>query len=86
MKNKFIYAITGVAICVLVYGPMYYFFKKDAEKCDQIIFLEGEMSQDCRDVIYMMDGNIARITYCDGTRIQVPTSRINKIIDKQDVQ
>lgn len=86
MIGKARYLIISLTICVLVYGPMYYFFKKDSEKCDQIIFLEGETSRDCRDVTYMSDGNIARITYCDGSREQVPISRVIKVIDKTDVQ
>ena len=86
MIRNYRFAIAGVALCILVYGPMYFFFKKNAEKCDQVIFLEGETSRDCRDVMYMSDGNIAYITYCDGTREEVPIGRIIKVIEKEDVR
>ena len=70
----------------LMYAPMVYFVEQDRMQCDEVIFLEGELSKDIQWVDYISDGNIARIHYCDGTVADVPTSRVIKILHKDDVQ
>jgi hypothetical protein len=86
MIHKGRVVIAGVAICILCYGPIFYFSKKDSEQCDEVVFLEGEASRDCRNVSFINDGAIAQIYYCDGTIEQVPTLRIIKVVEKEDVQ
>lgn len=57
---------------------------KERSECDQVIFLEGELSMDIRGV-YSYDNGMSSIRLCDGKTLRVPTSRIIKIVDK-DVQ
>ena len=57
---------------------------KERSECDQVIFLEGELSMDIRGV-YSYDNGMSTIDICDGKTLRVPTRRIIKIVDK-DVQ
>jgi len=57
---------------------------KEKSECDQVIFLEGELSMDIRGV-YSYDNGMSTIDLCDGKTLRVPTRRIIKIVDK-DVQ
>lgn len=57
---------------------------KESTECDQVIFLEGELSIDICDVD-SYDTGMSSIRLCDGKTLRVPTSRIIKIVDK-DVQ
>ena len=57
---------------------------KENTECDQVIFLEGELSMDVRGV-YSYDNGMSTIDLCDEKTLRVPTSRIIKIVDK-DVQ
>lgn len=57
---------------------------KESTECDQVIFLEGELSIDICDVD-SYDNGMSSIRQCDGKTLRVPTSRIIKIVDK-DVQ
>lgn len=71
--------ITGIIIMYL--SILYFSYKEDTE-CDQVIFLEGEMSIDVRDVNSYENG-MSTIYLCDGKTLRVPTSRIIKIVDKE---
>jgi len=84
MIRQFGFVIAAIALCILVYGPIVYFSRKESLECDQVVFLEGEMSLDIRDVSSFENG-MSHIELCDGTTMEVPTSRIIKIVDK-DVQ
>ena len=55
--------------------------KHDQEHCEQVVFLEGELGMDCNEV-WSFDNGMSTIRLCDGTKLQVPTSRIIKIVDK----
>lgn len=57
---------------------------KESTECDQVVFLEGELSMDVRGVD-SYDNGMSTIDLCDGKTLRVPTSRIIKIVDK-DVQ
>lgn len=57
---------------------------KERSECNQVIFLEGELSMDIRGV-YSYDNGMSTIDLCGGKELRVPTSRIIKIVDK-DVQ
>ena len=57
---------------------------KERSECDQVIFLERELSMDIRGV-YSYDNGMSTIDLCDGKTLRVPTRRIIKIVDK-DVQ
>lgn len=57
---------------------------KEKTECDQVIFLEGELSIDVTSV-NSYDNGMSTINLCDGKTVRVPTRRIIKIIDK-DVQ
>jgi hypothetical protein len=70
--------VLGIA---LMYVPIVYFFEQDKMQCDQVVFLEGEMSIDVCDVNSYENG-MSYITQCDGKTLQVPTRRIIKIVDK----
>jgi hypothetical protein len=85
MIHKARFMIAGVAICILCYGPIIYFAKKDSEQCDEIVFLEGSTSMDVRDVDSYENG-MSHIELCDGTTMTVPTSRIIKVVEKENVQ
>jgi hypothetical protein len=52
---------------------------KEKTECDQVIFLEGELSMDVRDVNSYENG-MSTIHLCDGKTVRVPTRRIIKII------
>ena len=85
MVSKYVPFI--VVPLLIVYGFFAIFFPmKQRAECDQVIFLEGELSRDIRKVDYIHDANITRIHYCDDTVEDVPTSRVIKIIYKDDVQ
>jgi len=70
--------VLGIA---LMYVPIVYFFEQDKMQCDQVVFLEGEMSIDVCDVNSYENG-MSVIHLCDGKTLQVPTRRIIKIVDK----
>ena len=71
--------ITGILIMTL---SISHFGLKEDTECDQVIFLEGEMSMDVRDVNSYENG-MSTIYLCDGKTLRVPTSRIIKIVDKE---
>jgi len=58
------------------------FTLNERKECDQVIFLEGELSRDIRYVNYYNYGQITRIYYCDGTQEDVPTRRVIKVVYK----
>jgi len=71
-------AAVWIGLCIgLVYG-----IDKEKHECNQVVFLEGELSRDINYVDYLNHGNIARIHYCDGNVEDVPTSRIVKVVVK----
>jgi hypothetical protein len=71
--------ITGMLITGL---SLVYLSHKEDTECDQVIFLEGEMSMDVMDVNSYENG-MSTIYLCDGKTLRVPTSRIIKIVDKE---
>jgi hypothetical protein len=73
--------VLGIA---LTYIPIIYLVKQDKMQCDEVVFLEGELSIDIRYVDSYKNG-MSTIHLCDGKILQVPTRRIIKIVDK-DVQ
>jgi hypothetical protein len=85
MYNNFRNAILIVLGIVLIYVPIVYFSHQKSMQCDEVVFLEGEMSMDVREVD-TYDTGMSRIHLCDGTVMEVPTIRIIKIVDKEDVQ
>lgn len=68
----------------LMYGPIVYFAEQESMQCDEVVFLEGELSIDVREV-NSHDNGMSTIYLCDGKLLRVPTRRIIKIVDK-DVQ
>ena len=50
-------------------------------QCDEVVFLEGELSIDVR-YVYSYDNGMSNIHLCDGEILRIPTKRIIKIIDK----
>lgn len=54
--------------------------------CDTVVFIEGELSIDATDVVFLQQGNMCRIELCDRTQLTIPSNRVIKIIDKSDVQ
>jgi hypothetical protein len=55
-------------------------YKRDQE-CDEVVFIEGELGMDARQVSSFSNG-MSVIRLCDGTDLQVATHRIIKIVDK----
>jgi hypothetical protein len=55
----------------------------EENSCNKVIFLRGELSRDINHVDYIANGQVARIHYCDGTREDVPTTNIIKIVTKE---
>ena len=80
--------ITITAIAAAAAGLFFVIHSSHEEemKCDEVIFIEGELSRDIRGVDYLSDGNITRVHYCDSTIEDIPTIRVIKIVDKEDVQ
>jgi hypothetical protein len=80
----------GVGSVLMVIGiflmsvPIIYLSHEERMQCDQVIFLEGELSMDIRYVDSYENG-MSTIHLCDGKTLRVPTRRIIKIVDK-DVQ
>jgi len=73
--------VLGIA---LAYVLTIYVVNQDKIQCDEVVFLEGELSIDIREV-KSYDNGISFIYLCDGKVLRVPTRRIIKIVDK-DVQ
>jgi hypothetical protein len=73
--------VLGIA---LTYIPIVYLIKQDKMQCDEVVFLEGELSMDVREV-NSYDNGMSTIHLCNGRLLRVPTKRIIKIVDK-DVQ
>lgn len=73
--SMFIFVIT-LSILGLVFSV------QEKYECDQVIFLEGELGMDCCNVSSYENG-MSIITLCDSTKMQVPTNRIIKIVDKE---
>jgi hypothetical protein len=71
--------ITGMLITGL---SLVYLSHKEDTECDQVIFLEGELSIDIR-YVDSYDNGMSTIRLCDGKILRVPTSRIIKIVDKE---
>ena len=71
----------GILIVVGIVTPLL-FALKERKECDQVIFLEGELSRDIRNVDYIYYGSITRIYYCDGTQEDVPTTKVIKVVYK----
>jgi len=65
----------------LMYVPIVYFAKQESMQCDEVVFLEGELSMDVREV-NSHDNGMSTIYLCDGKVLKVPTRRIIKIVDK----
>jgi hypothetical protein len=73
--------LMGIVMLITGLSLVYFSHKEDTE-CDQVIFLEGEMSIDVSDVNSYENG-MSTIYLCDGKTLRVPTSRIIKIVDKE---
>jgi len=86
MLRSVLVTLATAATMAAIIVPTVYFSHKNSMECDEVIFLEGENSRDIRGVNYIYNGNIARIYYCDDTIEDVPTSRVIKVIKKEDVQ
>ena len=74
-------AILIVLGIVLIYVPIVYWIKHESMQCDTVIFIKGESSRDARDVYFSSNGT-ATIEYCDGSREQLPTHGILRVIYK----
>jgi len=85
MKGKIITTFLTIAILAVIIIPGAYLSHREDMKCDEVVFLEGETSMDARGV-YTNEGGMSTIYLCDGTEMKVPTTRIVKIIEKEDVQ
>ncbi len=73
--------LLAIGMLIMCFSFVYFSHKEDTE-CDQVIFLEGEMSMDVRDVNSYENG-MSTIYLCDGKTLRVPTSRIIKVVDKE---
>ena len=73
--------LMGIVMLITGLSLVYFSHKEDTE-CDQVIFLEGEMSIDVSDVNSYENG-MSTIYLCDGKTLRVPTSRIIKIVYKE---
>ena len=85
MKGKIITTFLTIVVFAALVIPVVYFSHREDMKCDQVVFLEGETSMDARGV-YTNEGGMSTIYLCNGTEMKVPTIRIVKIIEKEDVQ
>jgi hypothetical protein len=74
--------LIGIIVFIIVLTGVNLVVEKEKHSCNKVIFLKGELSQDINRVDYIANGEVARIYYCDGTREDVPTSRIIKVVDK----
>ena len=84
MIKRHAWIIGGIALMILIYAPII-IAKKESTECDQVVFLEGELSLDVRDVDSYESG-MSVLKLCDGTTMSVPTSRIVKVVDKENDQ
>ncbi len=80
MRDIWVYILFWVVVVGLIGSVVYFSYKEDQE-CDQIVFVQGELSMDAREVSSFSNG-MSVIRLCDGTNLQVPTHRIIKIVDK----
>jgi len=73
--------LTVIGVFLMYALIIIYFSKQERMECDTVIFIKGETSRDARD-IFFKDSGIASIEYCDGSREQIPTHRILRVINK----
>jgi hypothetical protein len=69
--------IVGVFTMIGIYSIK----RKKDQECDEVVFIEGELGIDARQVSSFSNG-MSVIRLCDGTDLQVATHRIIKIVDK----
>jgi hypothetical protein len=84
MIRKLRWPLMVVIGAFLIYVPMIHFAMQESMECDEVVFLEGELGMDVREVD-SYDNGMSTIHLCDGKELRVPTRRIIKIVEK-DVQ
>lgn len=82
---RIIITITTIAFASVGIFFVIHSSHEEKMKCDEVVFLEGELSMDVREVD-SHDNGISTIYLCDGKVLKVPTRRIIKIVKKEDVQ
>ena len=80
MRDIWFYVLFWVVVIGLAGSAIYFSYEEDQE-CDQVVFVQDELSMDAREVSSFSNG-MSVIRLCDGTNLQVPTHRIIKIVDK----
>ena len=80
MKNL-IFKLAAVAIVFGLTFMTINLISSEKMQCDQVVFLEGEMSIDIKSISSYANG-VSHIWLCDGTEMDIPTYRIIKIVKK----
>lgn len=74
--NKKIAAV--IIIVGLSMTASMFLMMRESHTCDEHVILQDGVEYDCRDVISHSSG-MSRIKLCDGSYIDVPTSRIKQV-------
>jgi hypothetical protein len=79
MRKNIIILITAFTLA----NVFVYLFTKYSKRpsCSLVVFLDGELSRDADD-IKQYGAGVTWIKYCDGTEVQIPSTRIVRIVEK----
>lgn len=80
MRDIWFWILFWIVVIGLAGSVIYFSYKEDQE-CDQVVFVQDELSMDAREVSSFSNG-MSVVRLCDGTNLEVPTHRIIKIVDK----
>lgn len=72
-KISAIIIIVGLSMTAFMFLMM-----RESQTCDEHVILQDGVQYDCRDVISHSSG-MSRIKLCDGSYIDVPTTRIKQV-------
>ena len=81
MRDRWFWILFWASFAI-IWPSIIYFSYKEGQVCDEVVFLEGELGIDVRDVD-SYDNGMSYLKLCDGKILKVPTRRIIKIVSKE---
>jgi hypothetical protein len=73
--------ITLTLVLLLGLAAILYAYQKESKECDLIVFIEGQLSMDARNVNHYSNG-FTSIELCDGKHVVYHSHRVIKVIEK----
>ena len=72
----------GLLLFVLsAYAAIFYIYTKESKECDLVVFIEGKLSVDARNVNHYSSG-FTSIELCDGKTEVYQSNKIIKVVEK----